>query len=53
MAPAGYAGCCEAIAAGIGGSRLRVLRGAAHLASVCRPGEVTAALAHLAAPAGP
>ncbi len=77
--PAGYAGCCEAvaamdlrpalaairaptlvvagaddpatppwhgavIAAGISGARLTVLRGAAHLANVSVPGEVTAAL---------
>jgi len=36
------------IAAGITGSRLRVIRGASHLANVSAPGEVTAALlAHL------
>ena len=38
------------IAAGIRGSALRVIRGAAHLANVSAPGEVTAALlAHLTA----
>jgi 3-oxoadipate enol-lactonase len=38
------------IAAGIPGARLRVIRGASHLANVSQPGEVTAALlAHLAA----
>ena len=38
------------IAAGIRGSALRVIRGAAHLANVSAPGEVTAALlGHLAA----
>jgi len=77
--PAGYAACCEAIAAmdlrpvlgavtaptlvisaaedpatppshgaliarAISGARLRVIRGAAHLANVSAPGEVTAAL---------
>jgi 3-oxoadipate enol-lactonase len=37
------------IAAAIPGARLRVIRGAAHLANVSQPGEVTAALlAHLA-----
>jgi 3-oxoadipate enol-lactonase len=81
--PAGYAGCCEAIAAmdlrpvlaritaptlvisaaddpatppwhgaviasGIAAARLTVIRGAAHLANVSNPGEVTAVLtAHL------
>ncbi len=42
------------IARGIPGSRLRVIRGAAHLANVSNPAEVTAALAThlLAAPAG-
>ena len=79
VAPAGYAGCCEAIggmdqraslgsvtaptlviagaedpatppwhggviARGISGSRLRVIRGASHLANVSAAGEVTAAL---------
>ncbi|MGO9164495.1 MAG: 3-oxoadipate enol-lactonase [Streptosporangiaceae bacterium] len=39
-----------AIASGIGGSALRVIRGAAHLANVSAPGPVTAALlAHLTA----
>ncbi len=83
--PAGYAGCCDAIAGmdlrpalpavtaptlviagsedpatppwhgaviarAIPGARLRVIRGAAHLANVSQPGEVTAALAgHLLA----
>ncbi|MGP7997575.1 MAG: 3-oxoadipate enol-lactonase [Streptosporangiaceae bacterium] len=83
--PAGYAGCCDAIAGmdlrpalpaitapalviagaedpatppwhgaviarGIPGARLRVVRGAAHLANVSQPGEVTALLAsHLLA----
>ncbi len=77
--PAGYAGCCEAIAAmdlrpqlaaitaptlviagaddpatppwhgaviagSIPGARLKVIRGAAHLANVSQPGEVSAAL---------
>lgn len=32
------------IAAGVAGARLRVIRGAAHLANVSAPGEVTAAL---------
>jgi 3-oxoadipate enol-lactonase len=32
------------IAAGIAGSRLRVIRGASHLASISQPGEVTALL---------
>ena len=87
--PAGYAGCCAAIAkmdlrpelgdmcaptmviAGAddpatppehgaliakdagGGARLRVIRGAAHLANVAAPGEVTAILlGHLTADAG-
>lgn len=41
------------IASGIKGSRLRVIRGGAHLANVSHPSEVTAALlAHLAAAAG-
>jgi len=42
------------IASGIGGARLLVVRGAAHLANVSSPGQVTAALlSHLlAAPAG-
>jgi 3-oxoadipate enol-lactonase len=36
------------IASAVGGSRLRVIRGAAHLANVSHPGEITAALmAHL------
>jgi 3-oxoadipate enol-lactonase len=84
VAPEGYAGCCEAIAAmdlrpllasvtaptlviagaedpatppwhgsviasGIPGARLRVIRGAAHLANVSSAAEVSAALlAHLA-----
>jgi 3-oxoadipate enol-lactonase len=88
VAPEGYAGCCEAIAAmdlrpalsaitaptlviagsedpstppwhgaviarGIPGARLRVIRGAAHLANVSAPGEVTAALTgHLLATVG-
>ena len=40
------------IARGIPGSRLRVIRGAAHLANVSNPAEVTAALAtHLDGPA--
>ena len=39
------------IASAVGCSRLRVIRGAAHLASVSHPGEVTAALlAHLTSP---
>ena len=39
-----------AIAAGIPGARLRVVRGASHLANVSQPGEVTAVLlTHLAA----
>ena len=42
------------IARGIAGSRLAVIRGAAHLANVSAPGEVTAALrAHLLAAAPP
>ncbi len=42
------------IARGIAGSRLAVIRGAAHLANVSAPGEVTAALsAHLLAMAPP
>jgi 3-oxoadipate enol-lactonase len=42
------------IARRIAGSRLLVIRGAAHLANVSAPGEVTAALrAHLLAPAPP
>jgi 3-oxoadipate enol-lactonase len=41
------------IASGIGCSRLRVIRGGAHLANVSHPGEVTAALlAHLTSPPG-
>jgi 3-oxoadipate enol-lactonase len=41
------------IAAGITGSRLRVIRGASHLANVSQPGEVTAALlSHLTGAAG-
>jgi 3-oxoadipate enol-lactonase len=41
------------IAAGIAGSRLRVIRGASHLANVSQPGEVTAALlSHLTGAAG-
>jgi 3-oxoadipate enol-lactonase len=41
------------IAAGIAGSRLRVIRGASHLANVSQPGEVTAALlSHLTSAAG-
>jgi 3-oxoadipate enol-lactonase len=41
------------IARGIRGARLRVIRGAGHLANVSNPGEVTAALAsHLLAAAG-
>lgn len=41
------------IAAGIAGSRLRVIRGASHLANVSQPGEVTAALlGHLTGAAG-
>jgi len=36
------------IASAVGRSRLRVIRGAAHLANISHPGEVTAALmAHL------
>jgi 3-oxoadipate enol-lactonase len=86
VAPPGYAGCCEAIAAmdlrpvlgrisapvlviagaedpatppwhgariasAVGSARLRVVRGASHLANVSHPGEVTAALlAHLTSP---
>jgi 3-oxoadipate enol-lactonase len=39
------------IASAVGCSRLRVIRGAAHLANVSHPGEVTAALmAHLTSP---
>lgn len=38
------------IASGIRNSRLRIIRGAAHLANISQPGEFTAALlAHLAA----
>lgn len=41
------------IAAGIAGSRLRVIRGASHLANVSQPGEVTAALlSHLTGAGG-
>jgi 3-oxoadipate enol-lactonase len=41
------------IAAGIAGSRLRVIRGGSHLANVSQPGEVTAALlSHLTGVAG-
>jgi 3-oxoadipate enol-lactonase len=86
VAPEGYAGCCEAIAAmdlrpslaritapvlviagaedpatppwhgariasTVGRSRLRVIRGGAHLANVSQPGEVTVALMeHLTSP---
>jgi pimeloyl-ACP methyl ester carboxylesterase len=40
------------IASAIGGARLRVIRGGAHLANVSQPGEVTAHLmAHLTSPA--
>jgi 3-oxoadipate enol-lactonase len=66
VVPEGYAGCCEAIAgaddpatppwygaaiaSAVPGARLRVIRGAAHLANVSQAAEVTAALlAHLAA----
>jgi 3-oxoadipate enol-lactonase len=39
------------IAAGVAGSRLRVIRGGAHLANVSQPGEVTVALMeHLTSP---
>jgi 3-oxoadipate enol-lactonase len=39
------------IASAVGRSRLRVIRGGAHLANVSQPGEVTAALmAHLTSP---
>jgi 3-oxoadipate enol-lactonase len=39
------------IASAVGRARLRVIRGAAHLANVSHPGEVTAALmAHLTGP---
>jgi 3-oxoadipate enol-lactonase len=41
------------IASGVGRSRLRVIRGGAHLANVSQPGEVAAALlAHLTSPPG-
>jgi 3-oxoadipate enol-lactonase len=41
------------IASAVGGSRLRVIRGGSHMASISQPGEVTAALlAHLTSPPG-